>query len=214
MVVMRGALLLVSIVSAGCFGHQTNRARVAGSTVVVVTNATPIKLCELQLAPADDPGFGDNWLGARGLASGQSLEVKLKPGTYKATWTSCKQGDAPYYAGVLIDAKAFEITGTSQLFAYVADKVAPTRRAPVRPHHALIRFQGQQLGGTAPVDDDAADDASVATAEPEPAADLTGFIDRRAARDAKRGRTRPKASLGRVHDLADGRSGYAERTRR
>lgn len=117
----------------------------AGPISVVFSNATPDTMCNLQMAFEDADKFGDNWLPAGGIASGKSIEFKVEPGKYKATWNTCKNGDKPYYAATLTGELAVEISEDAQLFAYIADTVAPTKRAGLVDFHAMVKFQGQAI---------------------------------------------------------------------
>jgi len=126
-------------------GSRTTMREYAGAISVVFSNATTDKMCNLQMSFEDTDKFGDNWLPAAGLAPGKSIEFKVAPGTYKATWNTCKAGDKPFFAATLIGEHAFQIKEDAQLFAYVASAVAPTKRANLVDFHAMVKFQGQEI---------------------------------------------------------------------
>ncbi|MCW5805682.1 MAG: hypothetical protein KIT31_25150 [Deltaproteobacteria bacterium] len=117
----------------------------AGGVSLVFTNASPEAMCELSLAPDDRDDYGDNWLPAGGLPSGKSADFKVKPGRYKAMWTTCRAPNKPYYAGTLWRETSVEVTDATQLFAYVASNISPTSRAAPRDFHKLVRFTGQAI---------------------------------------------------------------------
>jgi hypothetical protein len=127
---------------------ETMRLR-AGSTPVVFTNATPDRMCGLYMNNEDTDDYGDNWLPKEGLASGQSIEFKVQPGKYMARWDTCTSGSKqPFYAATLWREMGFVVDQETQLYAYVADTVSPTKRAAILGRdHKLVRFQGQQIGG-------------------------------------------------------------------
>src|SRR5262245_49878965 len=137
----------------GCGAYATGaggetRAKYSGGVPLVFTNATPQTMCELHMSFEVDPKFGDNWLPRGGLPSGQSIELKVQPGKYKATWNTCKKAsDKLYYAGTLIGETAFFVNDQTQLFTYVADNVAPTKRAPPRDFFTMVKFSGQPICG-------------------------------------------------------------------
>src|SRR5688572_4437775 len=133
---MRSTNLVVMALLVGCAGGAggsrgvTHREHL-GSIQVVFTNATPDRMCELRMSFEDQKQMGDNWLPEDGLPSGKSIEFKVRHGTYQATWATCKDGDKPYHAGTLIGELAIGIDQQTQLFAYTADVVVPTKRAAV-----------------------------------------------------------------------------------
>jgi hypothetical protein len=146
------ALGLVGLVGlVGC--QQATRpksvtaAEYGGRLPLVFTNATPEKLCGLYMSFDGARDYGDNWL-ATALPSGKSLELRVKPGTYKARWESCTKtrGVTPTLAATLWRERAFEVSQETQLYAYIADTTAPTKRAAVlgRDHHKVM-FQGQTI---------------------------------------------------------------------
>ncbi len=227
-IVLTVGLALTAACAAGAGGSRgvTHREHL-GSTQVIFTNATPEKMCELHMSFEDHKDMGDNWLPEGGLVSGKSAEFKVRAGTYQATWSTCRDGDKPYYAGTLIADTGIGVDDQQmQLFAYVADTVAPTKRAPVLSRdYKIVKFSGQPVGPivkTAPVRVDAfaAAEASlggrrsappVKTAEPAPIPDkfsAKGMIDPKAKRPGKR-QVRP--SLARKHDVASSSPSYRAR---
>ncbi|HEU0032715.1 MAG TPA: hypothetical protein VFQ53_18920 [Kofleriaceae bacterium] len=193
-----------------------------GNVSLVFTNASPAKMCALRMTFEDDKDFGDNWLPAEGLASGKSITFKVQPGKYKATWNTCKPAgsEQPYYAGTLTQELAFEVGDATQLFAYVADTVAPTSRAAPVDFHKLVKFAGQTVGGRAIEDQIAAAPAPAVPNElavkdgKKPArSSMSEFVDRKPARKgtAVSKRAPIKASLKRSHDVATESVGYGTR---
>jgi hypothetical protein len=150
------ARIALAFVAAGCGAaapelRGITAARYAGATPVVFTNASPAHMCGLYLSADDEPDHGDNWLAAAGLPSGASLELSVRPGTYKARWDTCRgTGTAPgahFYAATLWRDTAVTLDEQpTQLYAYIADRVPPTQRAPVLGgSHKLVRFPGQPI---------------------------------------------------------------------
>lgn len=233
--VMRPTNFLVVVLFGlvGCAGMASNESRgqtarqLAGHSQLLFTNATPAKMCALYISFDDGGKFGDNWLPKEGLASGATIELNVKAGKYQATWNTCKQGKAPYFAGTLINDTAFMVGDPTQLFAYVADNVAPTKRAKPRVHHTLVRFSGQEVlpYGTQVARAPAVPREPIAVVEapPPPKVDLSAFIDQKLVRKTrlaaapKKGQKgqkplKPqKPSLKRVHDIAQARAGYIRR---
>ena len=164
---MRTKLPLLALFLVGCAGtavqrsHGETRKQYAGGLTLVFTNATPDKMCGLYMSDNRDLEYGDNWLDSRGLPSGMSVVVNVKPGAYKAKWETCpKKGSLPTYAAVLWRETGFEISQETQLYAYVADSVSPTTRAAVLGRdHAKVMFQGQAV-------------APIGRAEPVPVAPI------------------------------------------
>lgn len=213
--VLTGACATTSGTSRGL----THREHL-GSTQVIFTNATPERMCALHMSFDDQQAMGDNWLPAGGLASGKSVEFMVRPGKYQATWNTCKDGDKPYYAGTLIGETGIAVDQQTQLFAYVADSVPPTKRAPVLGRdYRIVKFSGQPVEPIAKtahvkVDAFAAAEASLGgkstPAKSEPAKPETvektekfsakGIVDPKAKRTTKRASVRP--SLDRKHDVA------------
>lgn len=229
MVVMRSTniLFLGLVLAGGCAAgaggsRGATYAQHAGTIQVVFTNATPHEMCELRMSYEDQKDMGDNWLPADGVASGKSVEFRVKPGRYQATWATCRDGDDPFYAGTMIGETAIDIDQQTQLFTYTADKVAPTKRAAVLTRdYKIVKFSGQEIGPiakTAPVKVDAfaAAEASLSSsAPPKPAAEQAekpekfsakGMIDPKARRTAKA----VKPSLARKHDVS-GKTKYRAR---
>ena len=220
--------------ATGGAGRGETRAKYSGGVPLVFTNATPQTMCELHMSFEIDPKFGDNWLPKGGLPSGQSLELKVQPGKYKATWNTCKKAsDKVYYAGTLIGETSFFVNEQTQLFTYVADNVPPTKRAPPRDFYAMVKFSGQPIGGPAdyvpppppqrdepPPAREAIAKADKAGVKQKPAKatpvktsdklDTRDLIDRKARVQRKK----PiKPSLGRGHDLADSKVTYRQRSK-
>jgi hypothetical protein len=238
---MRAFALGVVVLTVGCAAtvHEprgANTARFRGATSLVFTNASPARMCGLFIAADDGGKLGDNWLPRGGLASGASLEFRVKPGRYQATWATCRPDrGVPFFAATLTRETAFEVTEDAQLFAFVADTVAPTTRAPLRPYHKLITFAGQPidpdprrrlLARAVPKLDPNLKLADIVVAvfprlervapppPPSRTANLGAFIDRTAVRAAARTRSKQpvrKASLKRAHDVASARVGYVPR---
>ncbi|MBA3499585.1 MAG: hypothetical protein M4D80_06895 [Myxococcota bacterium] len=162
--VLTVGLVLTGACAAGAGSTRgvTHREHI-GSVQVIFTNATPDKMCELHMTFDEQRDMGDNWLPEGGLASGKSAEFKVKPGKYQATWSTCKDGDKPYYAGTLIGDTSINVGQQTQLFTYVADTVAPTKRAPVLGRdYQVVRFAGQPVGPIAKSDPVAQRDAFAA----------------------------------------------------
>jgi hypothetical protein len=196
--------------AAGCMAevgagtHGVTAQQYAGSVSVVFTNATPATMCNLSMTEDGDKAYGDNWLPGK-LESGKSIELKVRPGRYKATWNTCSHGDAPYFAGTLFRERAFDVKDATQLFAYIPDGVAPTKRAAVAAYHAMVRFEGQVIttttGQVAEAPEVVAKPAVVAAVQPKDDGkfDAKDFVDAKAA--AKKPKMRP--SLVRKHDMAN-----------
>jgi hypothetical protein len=137
------------VLLAGCISytesHGVTAKQYSGKVQMVFTNATPEKLCGLYLSDDKEPDYGDNWLPAGGLATGASLEFRVKPGTYKARWASCKDAhDAPTvsYSACRVHETAIDLEVPTQLFAFVSDGTPPTKRATPRRGLQLVRFGG------------------------------------------------------------------------
>jgi hypothetical protein len=193
---MRTQQLVLGLVLGGlvgCAGSQTpwkggeTKRMYYGGVTMVLTNASPQDMCAFQMTADGEVGLGDNWLPREGLKSGQSIELHVKPGTYQATWNTCRQGTKPYFAGTLIGERAFEVRGETQLYVFVADVVAPTKRAATRDRdYQVVRFPGQAIGLVA--DATGSNDVSpVEAAAVKPAkGEFDDMIDRRSARKSKR----------------------------
>jgi hypothetical protein len=145
--------LIAMFAATGCYSTMkeprgVTRASYAGTTRLVFTNATPARMCNLAISSDTDAAYGDNWLPEDGLASGASLELRVQPGTYKATWSTCRDDvTQPFYAGTLYRELAFSLDRQeAQLYAFVADSVAPTKRAPVLGRQfELVAAAGQMI---------------------------------------------------------------------
>jgi hypothetical protein len=227
-IVVTVGLALTGACATGAGGTRgvTHREYV-GSVQVIFTNATPQTMCELHMSYEDQRDMGDNWLPEGGLASGKSIEFKIKPGKYQATWNTCSEGGKPYFAGTMIGDTSIGVDQQTQLFTYVADTVAPTKRAPVLSRdYKIVKFSGQPIGpisNTPPVKVDAfaAAEASFSkTSEPpkkaEPAAakpekfSAAGMVDPKVKRTAKR-EARSRPSLDRKHDVSQSNVKYRVR---
>jgi hypothetical protein len=144
------------IALGGCVSAAAREPRgatkleMAGNVSLVFTNASPDPVCELSIAPDSRDDYGDNWLPPEGLASGKSADFKVKPGKYKAVWSTCRAPNKPYYAGTMWREMAVDVADATQLFAYVASNVAPTSRAAPRDFHKLVRFAGQAIDPNPP----------------------------------------------------------------
>jgi hypothetical protein len=155
MVFMRTTLLSLLALYAltGCYStlsesRGVTRATYAGDTLLVFTNATPARMCNLSLASDSAASYGDNWLPEGGLPSGASLELRVQPGTYKATWSTCRDDfQQPFYAGTLYRELAFTLDRQeAQLYAFVSDATVPTKRAATLGRQfQLIRAVGQTI---------------------------------------------------------------------
>jgi len=147
------SLLALSFL-VGCAGTAVHRShgetmkQYAGGVPLVFTNATPDKMCGLYMSDNRSLDYGDNWLDARGVPSGRSVTVNVRPGAYKARWETCpKTGSLPTYAAVLWRETGFEVEQETQLYAYVAETTPPTKRAALLDRdHAKVMFQGQAVG--------------------------------------------------------------------
>ena len=158
---MRSLLALPLLV--GCVAgesHGTTAKQYTGTVDVVFINATPDKVCGLYMSYDNETDYGDNWLPAAGLPSGQSVEFRVKPGTYKAKWSSCKDATdlkqaklVATYAATLVHQNAIQIDRPTQLFAFIATSTAPTKYAPVKPRTRLVRFEGHATVISAALDE-------------------------------------------------------------
>lgn len=146
-------LLALALVASGCYSiaetHGDTAHAYRGSVALTFTNASPDRVCHLYISYEQDDAYGDNWLPEAGLASGQSVEFRVKPGTYKAKWSSChdalnvkQQKLVATYAATLVHQNAVEVTEPTQLFAFIATSTAPTKFAPVKAKTRLVRFEG------------------------------------------------------------------------
>jgi len=207
-------LLVVALLASGCAVHSSGsrgvtRAEYRGGVKVMFTNASPVTMCELRMSSDAQPEYGDNWLPERGVASGSSIELHVAPGTYKAMWSTCPSGKDGYYAATLWHETAVAISGDVQLYAYVADGVAPTKHAALLGvDYTVVRFEGQAIGPIARAIQHPEAQPEVADA-PSPAAKLNAaaFVDPVAAK--QRHHVRP--SLSRSHDVANDSVAYHAR---
>lgn len=159
-VATRLMLLGAAVVLAGCVlgvgppeTRGTTRTMYAGAVPVMLTNATPDRMCGFYMTDDAEFEYGDNWLAEGGLPSGSSITFRVRPGKYKVRWDTCKDGEArPYFAATLWRESAVTVSQQIQLYAYVADSVAPTRRAQVMGRdYQVVRFPGQAIDpGTRP----------------------------------------------------------------
>jgi hypothetical protein len=146
-------ILLLALATTGCYStipesRGVTRASYAGTTHLVFTNATPERMCNLSIASATATSYGDNWLPEGGLASGASIELRIKPGTYHTTWSTCREDfKQPFFAGTLYREFAFTLDRQeAQLYAYISDTVAPTKRAAVLGRQFnVVRAIGQKI---------------------------------------------------------------------
>ncbi len=144
----------VAVVMAGCVSSSgateprgATKARYTGAVLVVLTNATPDRMCGFYMTEDLEEEYGDNWLPEAGVPSGGSVQFRVRPGKYKARWDTCKQGKArPYFAATLWREAAVTVQRETQLYAYIADSVAPTKRAAVMGRdYNVVRFPGQAI---------------------------------------------------------------------
>jgi hypothetical protein len=144
------AAVMSGCIVGGAVGSETRgatRAKYTGAVSLVFTNATAERMCGLHLIDDAEEDYGDNWLPEAGLASGGSLTFKVKPGKYKARWDTCKASSSkPYFAATLWRDTAVTVQQETQLYAFVADAVSPTKYAQVMGRdYAVIRFPGQAV---------------------------------------------------------------------
>ena len=135
------------------------------------------------------PDYGDNWLPERGLASGASLKLNVRPGTYKAMWSTCPTGAKDgYYAATLWHETAVEISDNyTQLYAYVAEHAdwsAPVTRR--RLHGRAVPGPGDGPIAMETAHPARADAEPSVAAAPQPVAKFgaAAFIDPAAAKKA------------------------------
>jgi hypothetical protein len=161
---MRTALAL-SLLLAGCYSIAETHGNTAhdyqGAVPLLFTNASPDRVCGLYLSFDKDDAYGDNWLPEAGVPSGGSVDFKVKPGTYKAKWHSCKDAKdvkeqklVATNASTRVHQNAIELTKPTQLFAFIPGAVPPTSYAPVKQHFLLVRFEGHTTVMSASVDKD------------------------------------------------------------
>jgi hypothetical protein len=87
-----------------------------------------------------------------GLPVGKQVEFRVKEGTYKAKWNTCRDArDAPTvnYAATLVGETAVYLDQPVQLYAFVSDGTPPTKRAVPKPRIKLVKFIGQTTEITA-----------------------------------------------------------------
>src|SRR5688572_33108020 len=76
------------------------------------------------------------------ISSGKSIEFKVKPGKYQATWNTCPSGDKPYYAGTLIGEAAIGVDQQTQLFTRSEERrVGKECRSRWSPYHKKKKIQ-------------------------------------------------------------------------
>lgn len=241
-VVIVGAALGMSGCVAGALSSSEPRgatyARYKGPVLVMFTNASPDRMCGLYMTDDREEDYGDNWLPAAGVPSGGSVEFRVKPGKYKARWDTCREGSGkPYYAATLWREAAVTVARETQLYAYVADAVAPTRRAQAMGRsYNVVRFPGQAITpdpqpqrpqaqqvalraateptqiagfiGRVPL---SAEMVAARDAEPEPGGfNAREFVDRNARLTAPK-QGKPKPSLNRKHELSNSTIEYRKR---
>jgi hypothetical protein len=223
---MRSTLLVV-VMLCGCQAtlgpsRGVTQKKMSGNVSLVFTNASPAMMCNVSIALDSEREYGDNWL-QTSLPTGQSAEFKVKPGKYKATWNTCSQPGKPFYAGTMWRETAVNVTESTQLFAYVADTVAPTKRAKPRDYYKLVRFAGQMVDPD-PKAREAEEKlalqakeeppAPVAAPAPEPAKPAfrsAEWIDPKASRNAGGKKAAIKPSLKRAHDLVEAKVNYRQK---
>lgn len=154
---MRNLVLSCSLLAAGCMSsgesHGVTAKEYVGTVPVAFINATPERVCGLYISYDSEPEYGDNWLPSGGLPVGKTIDLKIKEGTYKAKWNSCKDGDTgPSYSAALMGGTAIPITEPLQLYAFVSDGTPPTDRAVPRPGLKMVKFIGQKSEVTALTD--------------------------------------------------------------
>ena len=148
--------LLPLVLLVGCVSdtesHGTTAKLYTGGVPVTFINATPEKLCGLYISYDNDPEYGDNWLPMGGLPVGQSVDFKVKEGTYKAKWNTCHDAkDMPTvnYSATLVHETALFLDQPIQLYAFVSDGTPPTKRGMPKPHLKMVKFIGQTTEITA-----------------------------------------------------------------
>jgi hypothetical protein len=143
------ALLFFFLVLVACApteSHGTTAKEYRGGVPVTFINATPEKLCGLYISYDNDPEYGDNWLPVDGLPVGQSVDFKIKEGTYKARWNNCHDArDMPTvsYAATLVGETAIFLDQPVQLYAFVSDGTPPTKHAVPKRNLKMVKFIGQ-----------------------------------------------------------------------
>jgi len=133
---MRTLALVLAL--SGCYSiaetHGETANHYSGAVALTFTNALADRVCHLYLSYDQEDAYGDNWLPETGLPSGQSVEFKVRPGTYKAKWSSCKDASdvkqaklVATYAATMVHQNAIQIDQPTQLFAFIATTTAPTK---------------------------------------------------------------------------------------
>jgi len=151
--VVSAAAVMAGCVSSASEVRGTTRAQYAGTVPLMFTNATPDRMCGLYMTDDREDAYGDNWLPEAGVPSGGSVQFRVKPGKYKARWDTCREAPAKrYFAATLWREAAVHVAQReTQLYAYVADSVAPTKRAPAMGRdHNVVRFPGQPIDPAPP----------------------------------------------------------------
>jgi hypothetical protein len=149
------ALLLPLLFAAACApteSHGTTAKHYKGNVPVTFINATPEKLCGLYISYDNEPEYGDNWLPVDGLPVGQTVDFKVKTGTYKAKWSTCHDAkDMPTvnYSATLVGETAIFLDQPVQLYAFVSDGTPPTKRAVPKRNLKMVKFIGQTTEITA-----------------------------------------------------------------
>ncbi len=153
---MRNLVLSCLLLAAGCLSTAESRGvtakEYAGTLPVAFINATPERLCGLYISYDSESEYGDNWLPDGGLPVGETIDLKIKEGTYKAKWNTCKDVrdvGSVNYSATLMGGTAIPITEPLQLYAFVSDGTPPTKRAVPRPRLKLVKFIGQTTEITA-----------------------------------------------------------------
>ena len=148
--------ILAFALLTGCISttesHGTTAKEYTGTVPVSFINATPEKLCGLYISYDNDPEYGDNWLPEDGLPVGKQVEFRVKEGTYKAKWNTCRDArEAPTvnYSATLVGETAVYLDQPVQLYAFVSDGTPPTKRAVPKPRLKLVKFIGQTTEITA-----------------------------------------------------------------
>lgn len=246
-VATRLMLVGAAVAVSGCvLGAQTSetrgttRARYAGAVPVMFTNATPDRMCGFYMADDAEVEYGDNWLSEEGVPSGGSVTFRVAPGKYKARWDTCQGGASrPYFAATLWRESAVTVQRETQLYAYVADAVAPTKRAQAMGRdYQVVRFPGQAIDpapqprprpqadevaqraaneppqiagyiGRVPLSAELVAELAAEPEVPGEKLDAREFIDGKARVGGPK--AKPKPSLNRKHDLSSSAIEYRKR---
>lgn len=215
-------LLLVGCQATLGPSRGVTQQKMSGTATLVFTNATAQPVCALHMTLDGEREYGDNWLAAN-LPSGKSVDFKVAAGKYKITWNTCAEQGKPYLAGTLWRDTSFVVKDKTQLYAYVASTVAPTRYAMPRDNYNVVKFPGQVVDPDPKArlaeEERAAALAAMAPPPPpaatkEPVKADTAFkardwIDPK-ARVAKGNKGKPaiKPSLKRSHDIVEAKVNY------